>query len=189
MTGETPVLQHTITSKFNFATLVNAQKNLVYNIALGIVQNEADAEDITQEVFIKVFDNISNFREEAALTTWMYRITVNCALDFEKQQKRQKRGGLLKRVFGDTEMLNTADFHHPGIALDKKEEAAVLFKAIKKLPDKQRAAFVLHKVDLLTNNEVANILNISLQAAESLQVRAKNNLKTYLQTYYEQHYK
>jgi RNA polymerase sigma-70 factor (ECF subfamily) len=74
------------------------------------------------------------------------------------------------------------------VALDKKEDAAVLFLAIKKLPEKQKTAFLLHKIESLTNNEIAEILSISLQAAESLQVRAKNNLRKYLKEYYEKHF-
>jgi RNA polymerase sigma factor (sigma-70 family) len=173
----------------SFADIVNTRQKMVYNTALGIVQNEGDAEDITQEVFLKVFEKLDTFRREANLSTWIYRITVTTALDFEKQKKRQKRGGLLKRVFGTGDADELPDFDHPGVALDKKEDAAVLFKAVNKLPEKQKIAFLLHRTEGLTNNEVANVLNISLQAAESLQVRAKNNLKNLLQDYYEKHYK
>ncbi|MFC4263157.1 RNA polymerase sigma factor [Ferruginibacter yonginensis] len=173
----------------SFVDIVNSKQRMVYNTALGIVQNEADAEDITQEVFVKVYQNLENFRNEANVATWIYRITITTALDFEKQKTRQKRGGLLKRVFGETEVEEAAHFEHPGVALDKKEDAAVLFKAMKKLPTNQRTAFLLHKLEGLTNNEIAAIMNISLQAAESLQIRAKNNLRNYLKDYYEKHFK
>ncbi|MCY7292068.1 MAG: RNA polymerase sigma factor [Ferruginibacter sp.] len=175
-------------SEDDFAGIVCARQQMVYNTALGIVQNEQDAEDVTQEVFLKVYEGLNNFRREAGISTWIYRITITTALDFEKQKKRQKRGGLLKRVFGNKEADETPDFNHPGVALDKKEDAAVLFLAIKKLPEKQKSAFLLHKIEGLTNNEIAEILCISLQAAESLQVRAKNNLRNYLKEYYEKHF-
>ncbi len=175
--------------ELSFADIVNTRGQMVYNTALGIVQNEEDAEDITQEVFIKVYQRINDFRQEANLSTWIYRITITTALDFEKQKKRHKRGGLLQRVFGSSEAENAPQFDHPGVELDKKEDAAVLFHAIKKLPDNQRTAFLLHKTEGLTNVEVAAVLSISLQAAEALQVRAKNNLRNYLKEYYEKHYK
>jgi len=175
-------------SKENFADIVSARQQMVYNTALGIVQNEEDAEDVTQEVFVKVYEGLNDFRREASMATWIYRITITTSLDFEKQKKRQKRGGLLKRVFGNKEADESPDFNHPGVALDKKEDAAVLFLAIKKLPEKQKTAFLLHKIESLTNNEIAEILSISLQAAESLQVRAKNNLRKYLKEYYEKHF-
>lgn len=175
-------------SEDDFAGIVNSRQQMVYNTALGIVQNEEDAEDVTQEVFLKVFDGLKLFRHEASLSTWIYRITITTALDFEKQKKRQKRGGLMQRVFGYTEVDEKPDFFHPGVALDKKEDASVLFMAIKKLPEKQRTAFVLHKVEGLTNNEIAVIMETTLLAVESLQVRAKNNLRNHLQDYYKKHF-
>lgn len=175
-------------SEDDFAGIVNERQQMVYNTALGIVQNEEDAEDITQEVFLKVYDGLKSFRNEASLSTWIYRITITTALDFEKQKKRQKRGGLMQRVFGYAEANEKPDFFHPGVALDKKEDASVLFMAMKKLPEKQKTAFVLHKVEGLTNNEIAVIMQTTLLAVESLQVRAKNNLRNLLQDYYKKHF-
>ena len=161
---------------------------MVYNTALGIVQNEEDAEDVTQEVFLKVYEGLKNFRNESGLSTWIYRITITTSLDFEKQKKRQKRGGLMQRVFGYAETDEKPDFFHPGVALDKKEDAAVLFMAMKKLPEKQRTAFLLNKIEGLTNKEIAAIMETSLLAVESLQVRAKNNLRNHLKEYYQKHF-
>jgi RNA polymerase sigma-70 factor (ECF subfamily) len=172
----------------DFAGIVRDREQMVYNTALGIVQNEEDAEDVTQEVFLKVYDGLKGFRHEASLSTWIYRITITTALDFEKQKKTQKRGGLMQRVFGYAEADEKPDFFHPGVALDKKEDAAVLFMAMKKLPEKQRTAFVLHKIEGLTNNEIALIMKTTLLAVESLQVRAKNNLRNHLQDYYKKHF-
>ena len=123
------------TGEEDFAGIVNSRQQMVYNTALGIVQNEEDAEDITQEVFLKVYEGLKNFRNESSLSTWIYRITITTSLDFEKQRKRQKRGGLMQRVFGYAEVDEKPDFFHPGVALDKKEDAAVLFMAMKKLPN------------------------------------------------------
>ena len=172
----------------DFADIVHERQQMVYNTALGIVQNEEDAEDITQEVFLKVYEGLKTFRQESSLSTWIYRITITTALDFEKQKKRHKRGGLMKRVFGYAEVDEKPDFFHPGVALDKKEDAAVLFLAIKKLPEKQRTAFLLHKMEGLTNNEIATIMETTLLAVESLQVRAKNNLRKHLKDYYTKHF-
>ncbi len=172
-----------------FSEIVASCKDMVYNTALGIVQGEEDAEDITQEVFIQVYESISQFRKEAKLSTWIYRITISKALDFEKKKRRQKNGGLLKRIFNEKSEDEPAHFDHPGIVLDKKENAAVLFNALNKLPEKQRIAFMLHKLEALNYQEIADVMKISLMAVESLQVRAKNNLKNILKKYYEQHFK
>jgi RNA polymerase sigma-70 factor (ECF subfamily) len=167
-----------------FSTLVDRWQNMVYNTALGIVQNEEDAEDITQDVFIRLYENIVSFRQEAQLSTWIYRITVNLALDFEKRKKRQKHGGLLKKIFFVKAEEEPVNFHHPGVLLDNKEKAAILFKALKKLPEKQKIAFTLHKIEGLSAKEVAEIMETSLYAVESLIGRAKNGLKKVLEQYY-----
>lgn len=170
-----------------FAELVERWQNMVYNTALGIVQHEEDAEDITQDVFIRLYESLSGFRQEAQLSTWIYRITVNMALDFEKRKKRQKNGGLLKKIFSVREEEEPVNFNHPGVVLDNKEKAAALFKAIKKLPEKQRIAFTLHKVEGLAYKEVAEIMDTSLFAVESLISRAKTGLKKLLENYYLTH--
>lgn len=170
-----------------FNEVVNAWQNKVYNTAISIVQNEEDAEDITQEVFVTLYQRIDGFREESLLSSWIYRITISKSLDHEKRKKRQKRGGLLKKILFIHEEEEPANFDHPGILLDNKERARILFGALKKIPEKQRVAFTLHKMEGLTNQEIAAILNTSLYAVESLQLRAKNNLKDILKNYYEKH--
>ena len=172
-----------------FAEIVEQCQHMVYNTALGIVQQEEDAEDITQDVFVAMYEKISGFREESALSTWLYRITVRKALDHEKRKQREKHGGFLKRIFSVKESDEPAHFDHPGVVLDKKEQAAILFRAMKKLPEKQRVAFTLHKIEGLNYRQIADIMENSLFATESLLVRAKNNLKNILKDYYEQQFK
>ena len=162
-------------------------QHMIYNTALSIVQNSEDAEDITQDVFVALYERIQDFREESTLSTWLYRITVRKALDLEKRKSRQKRGGFLQKIFAVKESEEPVNFDHPGILLDNKEKAATLFKALKKLPDKQRIAFTLHKMEGLSYQEIAAVMDTSLYSIESLQVRAKNNLKKILSDYYEQH--
>lgn len=168
-----------------FTDIVEQCQQMVYNAILNIVQNEADAEDVTQEVFIDVYENLPQFREEARLSTWIYRIAVNKALDFEKRKKRRKHGGLLKRIFAVKEEEEPAGFDHPGATLDNKEKATILFKALKKLPENQRVAFTLHKMEGLSYKEVAEIMETSLYAVESLIGRAKTGLKKILEQYYQ----
>ena len=170
-----------------YTEVVEQWQHMIYNTALSIVQNEEDAEDITQDVFVALYERIQDFREESTLSTWLYSITVRKALDLEKRKSRQKRGGFLQKIFAVKESEEPVNFNHPGILLDNKENATVLFKALKKLPDKQRIAFTLHKMEGLSYQQIAAIMDTSLYAIESLQVRAKNNLKKILSDYYEQH--
>lgn len=172
-----------------YAEVVEQWQHMIYNTALGIVQNEEDAEDITQDVFVTLYERIRDFREESKLSTWLYRIAVTKSLDLEKRKKSQKRGGFLKKIFAVKDSDEPVNFVHPGILLDNKENAAVLFNALKKLPENQRVAFTLHKLEGLGHQEVADILNVSLFSIESLLARAKNNLRKILRKHYEQHYK
>ena len=174
-----------------FKSIVDQWKDMVYNTALGIVQNETEAEDLTQDVFIKVYEKISSFKGDSKLSTWIYRITVTTALDFLRKKKRKKRWGGLQSVFGDSdgEQMIIPDFHHPGISLDNKERSAILFGAIGKLPENQKAAYVLNKIEGLSYKEVSEVMNTSVSAVESLMSRATGNLKKLLEDYYEKHYK
>jgi RNA polymerase sigma factor (sigma-70 family) len=174
-----------------FKTIVELWQDMVYNTVLGIVQNEADAEDITQEVFIKVFEQVSSFKGESKFSTWLYRIATTRALDFLRSKKRKKRFGFVKSLFGTSheEEPKLADFQHPGVRLDNKERSAVLFKAIDQLPENQRLAFTLHKVEGLSYQEVSEVMNTTVSAVESLMSRAKVNLRKELEEFYNNSYK
>ena len=71
-----------------FKTIVETWQNMVYNTAIGIVQNAEDAEDITQEVFMQVYQSISSFKGDSKFSTWLYRIAITKSLDHERRKKR-----------------------------------------------------------------------------------------------------
>ena len=169
-----------------FRLLVDGYRDRMYNAILGLVQNFEDAEDLVQDVFIKVFENIQQFKGDASLGTWMYRIAVTLSLDFIRKKKRKKRAGAVLSWLGvgEKESLDVAEFNHPGVIAENREQAAILFKAIEQLPDNQKSAFVLQKVEGLSVQEIAGVLNSSEGAVESLLSRAKANLKKLLREYY-----
>jgi RNA polymerase sigma-70 factor (ECF subfamily) len=166
-----------------FKYLVDTYQDKVYNTALGIVQNAEDAEDVAQEVFIQVYRSINSFKGEAKLSTWLYRIATTRALDLLRNRKSKKRAGIIQRLFGDGNepIFEIPDFHHPGVALDRKENATKLFLAISQLPENQKVAFTLHKLEDLSYQEVSEIMSTSVPAVESLLHRAKQNLKKFLE--------
>ena len=171
-----------------FKFIVDTWKDMVYNTALSIVQQPEDAEDVTQEVFVQVYQSIEGFKREAKFSTWLYRITLSKAMDHERKKKRKKRFAFVKSLFGEgNEVINhPPDFNHPGVSLDNKEKAAILFKAMQSLPDNQRIAFVLNKVEGLSYQEISEVMDTTVSAVESLLHRAKSNLRKELKTYYEQ---
>ena len=135
---------------------------------------------------------IKDFKEESSLSTWIYRISVNKCLEFLRKKNRKKRSGIFRSIFsseGEKAIENHSDFSHPGIQLENQERSQVLFKAIGLLPAQQQTAYVLHKVEQVSYNEIASIMQVSLSAVESLLFRAKQNLKKYLSAYYQENEK
>ena len=171
-----------------FKFIVDNYKDMVYNTALSIVQQPEDAEDVTQEVFVQVYQSVEGFKRESKFSTWLYRITLSKAMDHERRKKRKKRFAFVKTLFGeDNEVIvNLSDFNHPGVTLDNKEKAAVLFKAMQTLPENQRTAFALNKVEGLSYQEISEVMNTTVSAVESLLHRAKTNLRKELRSFYEQ---
>jgi len=169
-----------------FKKLVDEWQDMVYNTAVSIVQNEDDADDITQDVFIQVYQSVSSFKGESKFSTWLYRIVISKALDHVKKKKRKKRFGFMQSLFGTEgeENIQPEEFNHPGVVMENKERAAELFKAMEQLPDNQRIAFTLHKLEAQKYQDIAAIMNLSLTAVESLIARAKGNLRKTLNAYY-----
>lgn len=161
---------------------------MVYNTALGIVQNAEDAEDIAQEVFVQVYQSIGSFKGDSKFSTWLYRIAITKSLDLERHKKRKKRFAFVKSLFGDESqvLIHPPDFNHPGVLMDKKEDAARLLDAINGLPGNQRIAFMLHKMEGLSYQEVSDVMKTTISSVESLMHRARTNLKKTLSNQYRE---
>lgn len=175
-------------SEAAFRHLVETYQKQVYNTVLSLIQNNDEAEDIAQEVFMEVFRSIESFREDASLSTWIYRIATTKSLEVIRKKKTQKRFAFISSLFGKNDELihQPPDFEHPGIVAENKELAQNLFAAISKLPDNQRIAYTLVNVEGLSYQETAGAMSITKSSVESLIFRAKGNLKKLLKTYYEE---
>ena len=166
-----------------FKTVFEQNKDRVFNTAFGMVHNYVDAEEITQEVFITVLRSILQFKGDARLSTWIYRITVTRSLDFLKAAKRKKRLAFVMSLFGNEHTegtIHAKTFEHPGVALEKREQAAALFGAMEQLPDKQKVAFTLQQLENLSCKEISEVLKTTVSSVESLLHRAKQNLRKIL---------
>jgi RNA polymerase sigma factor (sigma-70 family) len=175
-----------------YRMLVSQFSGRVFNTALGLLQNHDDAEDISQEVFTEVFSSIGRFRGQSKLSTWIYRITVTKSLELLRSRTRAKRSAIIVSLFGKEHQLNvssTEPFYHPGITLENKEMAAILFKAIRQLPLNQRTAFTLHKLEQLSYAELAEVMGVTVSSVESLLFRAKKKLQELLSDYYAETFK
>ena len=168
----------------DFKEIFDQHKRMVYNLSLHYVWSKEDAEEITQDVFIQVFRHIEQFRHESQLRTWIYRITIHTALEFLKKKARKKRGGGWKALFIDSPHWNDKElipFAHPGFDLEQKEQVEQLMRWIFELPDKQRDAIVLTKLEALSYQVAADCMQISVKSLENYIFRAKKNIQEKLE--------
>lgn len=173
-----------------FREFVDTFQPSVLNTCFRIVTDRGTAEDLTQDVFIEVHRSIHAFRSESRLSTWVYRIAMTKSLDHLKALKRKKRWGTLKSIVaGDTADIAalSSDLPDPHQVLENEERKKVLAWAIDDLPDNQRVAFTLSKYDELSYKQIAEVLDTTVSAVESLIFRATTNVRKKLLNYYERH--
>ena len=164
---------------------------MVYNLAISYLQNNEDAEEITQDVFVQIHNSLEKFENNSTLKTWIFRITINKCLDHLKAKNRKKRLGFISSLFNsDGKIIHESiEFQHPGIITEQKENATILFKSIDELPENQKTAFILSKIEGSSNSEISEIMNTSVSSVESYLFRAKQNLKESIQKKYPSLYK
>lgn len=166
-----------------FNELVTVYRNQVINTCYRFLLDKKDAEDISQEVFIEVFQSIRSFRSNSKLSTWIYRIAVSKSLDEIKKRKRKKRfSSLGKMLHIDEVNERIGGGAMPDKPLQEKESLDLVSRALNTLPDNQRVAFTLSKIDGYTNAEIAEIMKTTTIAVESLVSRAKRKVSRELET-------
>lgn len=164
-------------------------KDVVFSLAYSYVQNQQDAEEVTQDTFVEVFNAAKNFKGDATIKTWICRICINKALDVIRFRKRKKRFAMIFSLYRSSDhtlQYDAPEHHHPGLALEQKEQWQALLKAVEQLPEKQRMAFTLLKLETMSQKEAAQIMDIGEKALESLYQRARLNLQQLLADFYEQ---
>jgi RNA polymerase sigma-70 factor, ECF subfamily len=171
-------------SASHFETIYNEHKNLVYNMCLHYVLNAEDAQDITQEVFVKVYQRQHQYNAEAAsMKTWICRIAINHCLDFLKAKKAKKRFGFLHSLFhhdSNEPVYDAINFNHPGAETEDNAALQNLLQIIYTLHENQKTAIILSKIEDRPQKEVAEIMNTSVKAVESLLQRAKQTIQNKL---------
>jgi RNA polymerase sigma-70 factor (ECF subfamily) len=163
----------------------------VYNLARRMLRNEADAEDVTQDVLLQVVRKLGTFRGEADFTTWLHRVTVNAALVHRRKhaQRRQREVSDPLHQFLD-------DGSHavpvrpwavePGKQVLDRELQQYIEKAIAKLPERYGDVYVLADVEGLSNAEIGTILGLSLAAVKSRLHRGRLLMRSALAPYFEE---
>lgn len=162
-----------------FEQLVNTHAAFVYNLALRTLQNEREAEDVTQETFMRVWRGIGRFRAEANFQTWLYRIVVNLCYNRLPKLKRELAAVEVEDVVLVDEQVGVER------AVLSAEIATQLQSAITNLPDTQRLVITLRHQQGMSYDEIAAITDLPLGTIKTHIFRARKALKIALQPYLE----
>jgi RNA polymerase sigma-70 factor (ECF subfamily) len=154
-----------------FATLVDRHYSLVFRLSARVLGNAADAEDVTQEAFVKLWRSPPVLRNQAALKGWLVRVARNLAIDRLRRARNTSDSEL--ELLVDTSTAPDGHLRH-GQAADE------VSAALAQLPERQRTALQLTYFEALGNQETASIMEVSVEAVESLLSRARRSLRTLL---------
>jgi RNA polymerase sigma-70 factor, ECF subfamily len=181
--GEAALIQRCATGDdLACAELVAAHQRMVYTLALHLLGDRDEALDLSQEVFLRVFRTLSNFRGQSALRTWIYRIVINQARNRQRWWRRRHRNEQVSldehlRQFGEPASQGEV---LPDRLLASKETASRIWQALDRLPFDQRTALILREVDGLRYEEIAFSLNIAVGTVKSRLTRARQALRAEL---------
>lgn len=166
-----------------FEMLIEEYQKKVYNIALGILKNHDDANDIAQEVFIKIFKSIKNFKGESSFSTWIFRITTNACLDEIRKRKNNQTVSTDENIVlddGEVTKQIIDDGPSPDEIYEKNELKKYVAKAISNLGEEHRTVIVLRDIQGFSYDEIADILDCPKGTVKSRINRARLMLKDIL---------
>lgn len=167
--------------KDKFRMLVEQYQQMVFRTCMGFLHNKDDADDLTQDVFIRTYQSLSRFKGDSAFSTWLYRIAVNASLNKIRKSPLKMIFQRLENIAGGKnekeryQLLSNEE--DPENILIRKEHFEWVQRALDTLPENQRTAIVLSKYDDFSQKEIAEIMDITEGAVEALLQRAKKNLR------------
>ncbi len=169
-----------------YETLLARFEHPIYNLVLRLLNDPADANDVVQEVFLKVFRNVGNFRGQSSLKTWIYRIAVNEAYNHRRWFSRHRKQEIGLEPEEDGTMSLRESLSDPGRtpydwALNE-ERHAIIEDALKDVNPAFRAAVVLRDIDDLSYEEIAEIMQISMGTVKSRILRGRESLRKSLES-------
>jgi RNA polymerase sigma-70 factor (ECF subfamily) len=159
-----------------FEELVRLTYGDVYNLAIKLTGNEADANDVVQDTYVRAFRGLRRFRGDAAFSTWLYRIASNCASSFMSRRSRQRCDSLAEA----DEFVETDPDQDPSLRAEASSLRQSLDRALEQLPHRLRAVMELRHLEDLSHREIAERLGISESATKVRIHRARNTLRRLL---------
>ncbi len=184
MESEKQLIARVHSDKRVFREVVEQHKQQVYYLALDLAGNHADAQDLSQEAFLKAYKAVDKFRGDSKLGSWLYRITVNCFIDMKR--KRQILTTNLEDKH-EAEFIGSSKSKHELAKQERGLEGAMLQKNIEKalaqLTPRERSVFVLRHYQEFSLKEIAGVLSIAEGTVKSLLFRALQRLQKELEYY------
>jgi RNA polymerase sigma-70 factor (ECF subfamily) len=163
----------------------------IYNLARRLLADEADVQDVTQDVLLQVVRKLDTFRGEADIATWLHRVTVNAALIHRRKRAPQRAREASASAKHLEEKGHAVPFSSlwvtaPDRRLIAQETRGLIERAVRGLPEKYREPFVLSDIEGLSNAEIGGLLGLSLPAVKSRLHRARLLLRDALKPYFEE---
>lgn len=162
-----------------YEELISGYEKKVYNTVYRFLENVEDARDLTQEIFLKIFTSLKNFKEGSSFSTWLYRIAVNTCIDFCRRRKEDTLSILDEMDGSETSMGKYSTL--PEDVVENKELKKALNDAIKALPEDQRICVVLRDIQGFSYMEIGEILKCSTGTVKSRINRGRRALRQILQ--------
>ncbi len=165
-----------------FEALVAAYEKNVFNVALQMTGNREDAQDMTQEAFLKAYSSLSSFRGDSKFSSWLYRIVSNVCLDFKRRQGRRPSSSLtVEDDEGENIQLDIADeSQSPEALLERKMTREAVRAGLQQLPDEQRQILLLREIQGLSYEEIGEAMGLEAGTVKSRIFRARKKLCAFL---------
>lgn len=163
----------------DYAKLVDQYKDLVYTLAIRMLKNREEAEEVSQDVFIKIFKSLASFKGDSKLSTWVYRVTYNCCLDQIKKNKKH-----LNDIPIDAYNYNKIDTIDNALeGLIKEEKQQLIRSCVNRLPEESSAIITLFYFDELSLDEISGITGIESNTVKVKLFRARKKLAKIMEQY------
>jgi len=170
-----------------FEYLVQKYRRPMVSFMFRMAHNNAAAEDLAQEVFLRVYRSRESYEASAKFTTWLYRIATNLAVNHARDTRHERPENTVSLDEPDQESGHTLDLpdHTPSAedAIVRRERVAAIRQRVQALPERQRMAVVMHKYQQMEYREIADVLKLSESATKSLLFRAYETLREQLKEF------
>ena len=171
----------------SFGVLLDKHRSPVVHFLYRMVQNQAVAEELAQEVFLRVYRSRQTYAASAKFTTWLYRIATNLAVNHARDTKHERPENTVCIDEPDSETGMTVDVPDGGLnaeqAIIRRERMAAIRQQVEALPERQRMAVIMHKYQNMDYRQIAAVLKLSESATKSLLFRAYETLRETLKSF------